>query len=271
MGTNGTEVALETRLEEEVLRAGIRALDNRTADTAHPRPAGPNDAVETENFALAPLVDKIAYGIAKGLVVAIKELENHIASETRKVGDSVDRRLDTLQASLQDLYGFVGEQRSTNTAIQGQLQGLTADLKEADGRLSAGTEALRKETQEFSASVSQRIDASTASLQDADARQAADLAAFQDHTKAALQSASERIEGLSRDLGVQQEDLAAVQTTLCTFSTRVDALVERLDRQAEAVRSMYSAYSQRETELEQLVDGLARLRAFPTPLASNGL
>ena len=45
----------------------------------------------------------------------------------------------------------------------------------------------------------------------------------------------------------------------------MDALGERLDRQAEAVRSMYAAYSQRETELEQLVDGLARLRAFPNP------
>jgi uncharacterized protein involved in exopolysaccharide biosynthesis len=73
------------------------------------------------------------------------------------------------------------------------------------------------------------------------------------------------------EMGVQQEDLSAIKTTLGAFLTRVDALAERLDRQAEAVRSMYTAYSQRETELEQLVDGLARLRAFPAPVPSSGL
>jgi hypothetical protein len=51
----------------------------------------------------------------------------------------------------------------------------------------------------------------------------------------------------------------------------VDAFVERLDKQADVLRSMCSTYSQRETELEQLVDGLARLRAYPAPAPTNGL
>jgi chromosome segregation ATPase len=214
----------------------------------------------TENFALAPLVDKIAHGIAKGLVVAMKELENHIAKETRKVGDTVDRRLDVFQTSLQDLSNFVTDQRATNTAVQGQLQELKAGLGETDARQAASVEALRKEAQDLSESVSQRIADSAASLRESDARQAAELAGV-----------AERVDSLSRELGVQQEDLAAVKSTLCTFTTRVDSFVERLDRQADAVRSMCAAYSQRETELEQLVDGLARLRAFPTPMPSSGL
>ena len=110
-----------------------------------------------------------------------------------------------------------------------------------------------------------------AALQESDARQAADLAALQNETRAHSQAVSERIDSLCKELGVHQEDIAAVKATLCTFCSRVDALVERLDRQAEAVRSMCTAYSQRETELEQLVDGLARLRAYPTPLPANGL
>jgi uncharacterized protein involved in exopolysaccharide biosynthesis len=48
-------------------------------------------------------------------------------------------------------------------------------------------------------------------------------------------------------------------------------VAERLDRQAEALRSMYSAYAQRETALEQLVDGLARLKAYPAPAPANRL
>jgi chromosome segregation ATPase len=328
MGTNGTDIAAEPRLEEEIFHnqkvdhsqapgpldktpARKRALDNRVPDAECLRSAGGADPVETaEDFVLAPLVDKIAYGIARGLVVAMKELENHIASETRKVGDTVDRRLDTLQISLQDLSLFVREQRATNIATQDQLQQLTvaaAGLRETDARQAAELEALRTEAREFSASVSQRIDISTASLQESDARQgseleglrtetrafsssvsqridvtvaalqesdarqAADLAALQNETRALFQSVSERIDSLCKEFGVQQEDIAAVKATLCTFCSRVGALAERLDRQADAFRSMSTAYSQRETELEQLVDGLARLRAYPTPLPTTGL
>lgn len=262
MATNGIETPVETR-QDSALRI--------PADLRYLRFAGTDQTEAADNFALAPLVDKIAYGIARGLVVAMKELENHIATETRKVGDNVDRRLDILQTNLQDLSKFVGEQRSTNDAVQGQLQELSAGLKETDARQAAGVEALRKEAQEFSAAVSQQIESSTASLRESDSRLASDLGALQAQTASLSQSLSERIDGICKELGIHQEDLAAVKATLCSFSSKVDALVERLDRQAEAVRSMYTAYSQRESELEQLVDGLARLRAFPTPLAAPGL
>jgi chromosome segregation ATPase len=288
-----------------------RPADYRGSDVEYPRPAAEADARDAaEDFVLAPLVDKIAYSIARGLTVAVKELELHIAGETRKVGDAVDRRLDTIQSSLQDLTAFMGEQRTSNAAVQDQLQQLTAadaSLREANARQDAEIEAVRAAAQDFSTTVSQRIDTATVALQEADARQAkevealrtetkasaalnsqridaadsalkesearqvAELAKLESETKAFSQSVTERIDGLCRELGVQQEDMAAVKATLVTFSSRVDSLVERLDRQADAVRSMCTAYSQRETELEQLVDGLARLRAYPTPLPSNGL
>jgi chromosome segregation ATPase len=273
MATNGIEMAVDHSqafgpLDKMAVKK--RALEVR-ADGAEPADAA-------EDFVLAPLVDKIAYGIARGLVVAVKELEQHIANETRKVGDAVDRRLDTLQISLQDLTRFVGEQRSTNIAVQGQLEELTgglratdarlttaaASLQEADARQSSELDGLRTETKAASSSASERIDAAVTAQRECDARRAAEVAALS-------QAISERIDSVCRELGVQQEDLSAVKATLGAFSTRVDGLVERLDRQADAVRSMYVAYSQRETELEQLVDGLARLRAYPTPLPTNGL
>lgn len=219
--------------------------------------------VEAGDFALAPLVDKIAHGIARGLIVAVKELEHHIAAETRKVGDSVDRRLDAFEVTLQDLSAFVAEQRSTNAALQDQLQQLAAAdaaLREADSRQAADLESLRKATSESDAALSQRIEVTVAELKETDARQATDLVAL-----------NERIDGLCKELGVQQEDIAALKSAVCAFSARMDALVERLDRQGDAVRSICTAYSQRETELEQLVDGLARLRAYPTPLPASAL
>jgi hypothetical protein len=84
------------------------------------------DKEAAPELALAPLVDKIAYGLARGLVVAFKELENHIASETHSVGDKVGRRLDSLQASFQDLSDGVSQQRALSLSVQEQCQQLAA-------------------------------------------------------------------------------------------------------------------------------------------------
>jgi chromosome segregation ATPase len=318
MATNGIETAAAPWLEEEAFR--VQRVDRAPAapETDAERSRGLWEA--TPDLALAPLVDKIAFGLARGLVIAMKELENHIASETRNVGESVGRRLDTLQASFQDLSEVVSEQRSMSLSVQEkceQLAAVTASLQESDARQAAELTALRNDTRELSdsvavhidgltkqvavhkedsgrrletlqsglegltgavaeqrsmtASVQEKLAAATASLQESDARQAAELGALRHETKEFSAAVSERIDVLCKELGVHQEDMAAVKSTLCGFSSRVDTVVERLDRQAEALRSMYSTYSQRETELEQLVDGLARLRAYPAPVAANRL
>jgi chromosome segregation ATPase len=189
-------------------------------------------------LALGPLVEKIAYSLARGLTVAMKELENHIASETRKVSDSVGRRLDALQASVQDLSMAVSEQRVLNLAVQEKCKDLAAV---------------------------------TESLKDSGARQAADLTALRTETSQQSASMSERIQQLCKDVGVQQEDLAAIKSNFEALGSRMDSLTQRLDKQAEALRSMYATYAQRETELEQLVEGLVKLRAYPAPKSANGL
>ena len=315
MATNGTDLMAGYWLEEEA----PRPVKVERAPAGKPAA----DAPEKQELALAPLVDKIAYGLARGLVVAMKELETHIASETRKVGDAVGRRFDTLQASFQELSGAVSEQRSLTVSVQEKCQELSvaaASLQEADARQAAELTALRSETKETSTAVSERLDglrkdleteqsgtsvrldtlqtglkdltgalseqratglaiqekcqqlsAATASLQESDARHTSELAALQNQAAQFSISVNERLEGICRDLGVQQEDLSAVKSALGGFSTSVDTVVERLDRQAEALRSMYATYAQRETELEQLMDGLARLRAHPTPQAAPRL
>jgi len=292
MRTNGTRIVVEPELEEEVLNAHTtdhvqplpswertpstrRAPDNQAPDAGHLRPSGGADrAGVAEGFVLAQLADKIGFSISGGLVMVLEELEHYFASETRKVGDAVERRFDRLQISLDEVSGFIEEQRSTNVAVQDQLQQLTmavVGLRETDARQTAEMEILRTEAREFSASVSKQIDISTTSLQESDVRQWSELEALRMETKAFSISVSERIAGLCADLGVQQEDVAALKTTLPTLGSRVDALVERLDRQADTVRLMHTNYSQRETELEQLVNGIARLKAFATPLPTGGL
>jgi chromosome segregation ATPase len=310
MGTNGVDIAAEARLDDRIL--GLPKAEHNQAlgatdklPTRHtldetPREGGPSrssldaQAAEMmEDFALAPLVDKIAHGIATGLILAMKDLERHIAMETRKVGDAVGRRLDTFQVSLEEqlrqlaaadtalrqtderqaaeLDTLRTEAREFSATISQRVDAATASLQEADGKQASELEALRSETKLSASAITQRIAATDASLRDSEARQAAEFARVRNETNALSTSVSERIDGVCRELGVHQEDIEALKTTLGTFSSRMDSLVERLDRQADAVRSMCTAYSQRETELEQLVDGLARLRAYPTRMAANGL
>ena len=257
MATNGIEI--EHRLEETVFRPrradpestgpAATAIENgqATRPVTESLGSGTEELRRTflgiskdvgQDLALAPLVDNVAYGLASVLVVAIRGLENHIASETRKVGDSVGRRLDTLQSGFQDLTAAISEQRSMNLLVQDKCQQLATDaasMRESQTRQDAELAAIRKEAGEFSASVSERVDV------------------------------------IVKELGVHQEDIAAVKSTLSSLYSRVDAIVERLDKQAAALRSMCASYAHRETELEQLVDGLARLRAYPAPAPTNGL
>lgn len=226
------------------------------------------DQVETaDDLSLRPLIDKIAFDIARGLVRAVKELENHVAGETRRFGESVERRIDSLQIGMQKLTEFAGEQQLSHAAAQDQLHQLTIasdTLREGSTAQAVELESLRTQALDFS-NVSARLDATLASLHESSERQARDLAASQAETRTSFHSVAERIDNLGRDLGSQQEDISAAKTMLPTICSRLDALVERLDRQADTVRSLHAAYSQRETELEQIVEGLTRLRTHPRP------
>src|SRR5262249_48729992 len=195
-----------------------------------------NDVVR--ELALAPLVEKLAYGLARIFAVAMRDLEDHIAGENRKLGETVGRRLDSLQTSVQDLAAALSEQQAVGRAVQAkceQLAASTAALQERDVRHEAGLSALRNATQDLS------------------------------------KSATERIDALARELGLHQEDLTTIKSTTTDISSQVDNLVERLERQSEALRSLYATNAQRDTELDQLMDGLTKLRSTRTAAPAGRL
>src|SRR5712692_4031116 len=219
----------------------IQETTNTVVNNGSETPRGPDGAGSSDvvrELALAPLVEKLAYGLARIFAVAMKDLEDHIAGENRKLGDTVGRRLDTLQSSVQDLTTALSEQQAVGRAVQAKCEQLTA---------------------------------ATASLRETDVRHDAELSALRNETRDSSTSLTERIDGLSRELGVQQEDLAATKSTACDISARVDALVERLERQSEALRSLHTANVQRDTELDQLMEGLTKLRSSRAPLAASRL
>ncbi len=196
-----------------------------------------------------PLVNRIALGLAKELASAIKELEHQVAVESRRAAEAVERRLDSTVIDVVDLSRFAGEQRSTNSAVHEQLQQLTA------------------ESREFSS----RLDATAAALQECDARHTREREALQSEVRSSFQPVWERFDNLSRDLGARQEDIDATRNSLNTISSRIDECVQRLDRHADAVRTLHGDSRQRSNEFEQIVEGLIRLKANPQPELAEGL
>jgi peptidoglycan hydrolase CwlO-like protein len=86
---------------------------------------------------------------------------------------------------------------------------------------------------------------------------------------------SETVQNQCRELRESDErqsvELDSLRLVMGEFHPRVDAVGERLDRQADALRSIYATYSQRESELEQVVEGLVRLRSHSVCAPASGL
>jgi len=250
METNGTGNGAQLVCEED--GSVLEQADNRRED---------GESVEHPVF--GPLVNRIALSIAKELAAAIQELDHHISLEARRAGEGVERRIDPLTAELAELARFAAEQRSINDLVQHQVrqfEAADAELQEANRGHARELESLRTEVRDFSGSASGRLDGMAAWLE-----------ALQNETRASFHPVWERIDNICRDLDGRREDIAVTRTTLDSISSRIDACVERLDRHAEGVRSLHGAYGRRETELEQIVEGLVRLRACAQPAMPEGL
>jgi len=79
------------------------------------------------------------------------------------------------------------------------------------------------------------------------------------------ESVNERVEAVIRRVGLQQEEIAACQSSAVELPARVTAVVERLDRQADAIRGLWSTRSQTANALEDLMGVLSRLKTIGAP------
>jgi chromosome segregation ATPase len=301
MATNMVEVNARDGFGEESLRT--QRLAPAPERPPEPSTSGKAASGGEDDFALRPLVDKVAYAFASGLIVAMRELDAHIANQTQQVSDSVHQHLTALESSFKDA---LSEQRAVNAAVQekcreleaatvalgevndkqqGELEALRGDaasfgqsvtvrfgeaadsLRSLEERQTAQIAGLGEESRQVAAALQERISTAEATLQEADAHNATEIAAVRAEMKEISGAAAARVDALAKELMLHQEDLGALKASLAGFSSAVDSFAERLDRQAESLRSMFAAYSQRETQLEQLVDGLTRLRPYPPPPA----
>jgi len=211
------------------------------------RPSGPDGADPRAGAegVLVRMVGNLANGLAGVLVSAIQDLDRHITAENRKLSESWRQEIERIQASVESLV-------QVKDRIE-QLADVVAEERSA---------ALAAQRQQ------EELVAAVASLQQHEARREDQFQTLGQQTRELTAALSQQGETFSAQLGQHQGEIAGLKSAVSEVSPRVDTLAERLDRQAEAIRSIYETLVRREAALDQLADVITRLRgsiAAPAP------
>jgi hypothetical protein len=189
-----------------------------------------SDALGFEETVAAKIAGDIAKGLANVLVGALQHLERHVTGEGRRLTSALSQRLDRLQASVESLQ---------------PLSGRIEDLVQAGAAVQEKYEQLA---------------ATTASLQKADAQRAADIGALRAQVQELSSSSVARVDQICRRMEGQARDIASANSTFSELTSKFAAAAQRLERHADAIRSLHNEHTQRSAALDQIADALARLR-----------
>jgi len=148
------------------------------------------------------------------------------------------------------------EQDRVADLAQSLARALSESVEKQEERLDASIDCLTvvKETNE-------RLTETVASLQEADSRQQSAADDLRRETRELAASIAGSLDALSGRLDVHQQELSAVKSAVSDVLQKVTAVSERLDRQAEVMRSLCESPTVAEVALDQLVEIWVRLRS----------
>jgi len=201
--------------------------------------AAPQDNIER---VVEGLSKDLASSMARILLSAVRDLQHEVLDENEKLTASLREQLGGLRASVDELV----------------------PLKECVGRLGESVEDGRSATRAVQESCHQ-LAVVTAALQDAAVR-GEQMDELRRETRYSLTAISDRVSGISGELQEHKEQIGGLKAVISEISPNVASLIEKFDRQTEAIRSLYDTENQRAAALDQLCDGLNRLRSHrPEP------
>jgi len=200
------------------------------------QPASPPPApVPADHDPSARLVSELAVSLARVLAGVFRQLNERQTDENRALGAAVEQQGQRLSDAVEQIAGLAGRiEYLVETASEQQSAG--AEAQQSCGQLAAGLESLRE----------------------SHGRREGAVETLQNQLRELSDSVTERLDALLYRLGLQQEDLTEMKTATSELSPRVNQVVERLDRQAEAIRSLWDAQSHREAALSGLMEVLTR-------------
>ena len=220
----------------EAISSCVPASQSGGAGT--PAASGDPNAAKMKTLA-AKLVADIGTGLAKVLVGAIEDLEQHLTGETRAWTSAFGERLDKIQAAVECLQPIA---------------------ERLDILVQAGAAVEAKYEQ---------LAATTISLQEAHCRHDAEIGALRNQFESLSAFSRDRIHEICQRIEEQERLISTANSTTFDLTTRVATAAERLERQASAIRAVHQAHQQRAAALDEVAEVLARMRSteIPQPIA----
>jgi chromosome segregation ATPase len=218
-----------------------------------------DERAKVDEQAMASMAGKLADGLSKILTGAFQELERHIIGESRKISTSLEQQLDRLQATVESLTQLkvnfeqlteaVALQKSAGAAMgqkHDQVFSQVTALQETTTRHETELGALRGETT--------TLRAETVAIR-------GETTALRTEAKDFSKVITHQMDGVSTRLGLHHEELAGLKSNISDVSRKVAGFIERLDRQAEVIRSLNETQVRRTAALDELLAVLTRLKA----------
>jgi chromosome segregation ATPase len=208
---------------------------------------------------MANMAGRLADGLSKILTGAFEELERHIVGESRKISTSFEQQLGRLQASVDSLTQLqakfehlnvaVTDVRSASTAASQKYEQLSTSvtsLEESSARHEKEIVALRGEATS--------LRAETGALR-------GETTALRSEAKDFSTVVAHQMDALGARLGLHQEELTGLKSTISEISRKVAGFIDRMDRQGEVIRAITDAQVRRAAALDELLGVLTRLKA----------
>ena len=234
--------ALMEKAEALIAARGVKPASSNV-------PAGPlrpatEERPKVDDQAMAHMAGRLADGLSKILTGAFEELERHVVGESRKISTSLEQQLDRLQATVISL-----EQ------LQAKFEHLSATMSEVR---SSGEAISQKQDQ---------LSANMAALEATSTRHDTEIGALRGETTALRSEAKDygtvmahQMDALSARLGLHQEELTGLKSTVAEVSRKVAGFIERMDRQGEVLRAITDSQTRRAAALDEMLAVLTRLK-----------
>jgi outer membrane murein-binding lipoprotein Lpp len=259
---NGRQIEAGALMEKaEAMMASERGqlLHQKPAATAsQPDRPKSEERMKLDEQAMANMAGKLADGLSKILTGAFQELERHFVGESRKINTSFEQQIERLQSSINSLAQFeikfehltesVSQQGLAGTAMAQkyeQVAAAVATLGDTCGRHENEIGAIRGEATALKTETTALRGETTVLRSDAK-----DFATVIVH----------QMDGLAARVGLHQEELSGLTSSVSDISRRVSGFIERIDRQGEVLRALNETQVRRAVALDEMLGVLTRMK-----------
>jgi len=221
------------------------------------------ERLKVDEQAMANMAGKLADGLSKVLTGAFQELERHLVGESRKISTSFEQQIERLQSSVNGLTQFeVKLGHLTESVAQQGLAGtaMTQKYEQVAATIATLGETCGRHDNEIGA---MRVEATALKTETTALR--GETAVLRNDAKDFATVIVHQMDGLAARVGLHQEELSGLTSTVSDISRRVSGFIERIDRQGEVLRALNETQLRRAVALDEMLGVLTRMKGPAEP------